>query len=156
MGCGTPWTRVSGGGNAVLKSPEGSYRLVSTPSPAPGTPGATVVMMRLVPRPSPIGPHLHRSVDELVYVLSGRLELLIGAERRHLDRGETAFIPRGTVHCHWCHGPEAAEIMMIKTPDTIGPRYYAEIEQVLKAGNPPDRDWIADIMARHDSELVPD
>lgn len=140
----------------MLTSPEGSYRLVSAPGPEPGTPGATIVMMRMVPRPSLVGPHLHRNVDELVYVLSGRLELLVGTERRHLLRGETAFIPRGTVHCHWCKGPDPTEIMMIKTPDSIGPRYYAEIEEVLKARQPPDREWMAEVMARHDSELAPD
>jgi quercetin dioxygenase-like cupin family protein len=42
--------------------------------------------------------HTHPTREELIYVLSGRVEQWVGREHRVLGPGEMAFIPKGEVH----------------------------------------------------------
>jgi quercetin dioxygenase-like cupin family protein len=44
-------------------------------------------------------PHFH-AWDEAYYIISGELDVQIGAEQRTMKAGELAFIPAGTVHCY--------------------------------------------------------
>ena len=44
-------------------------------------------------------PHYHRTFSESFTVLDGSLGVLVGMERQMLERGETATIPPGVVHC---------------------------------------------------------
>lgn len=42
--------------------------------------------------------HVHRSTDELWYVLDGEVELFLDGERRSAGPGDTAFAPRNVPH----------------------------------------------------------
>ncbi|GAB3863370.1 hypothetical protein GCM10029963_71820 [Micromonospora andamanensis] len=62
-------------------------------------------------------PHQHHRSTEGFVVLRGRLEVLVGVERRILGPGEHVVIPAGTTHTFATVDPEGADIVAIMTPE---------------------------------------
>jgi hypothetical protein len=60
-------------------------------------------------------------------------------------------IPRGAVHRFDNLGTQTAKALCVITPAAIGPQYFREVLEVMKAaaGGPPDRARIAEVMRRH-------
>jgi quercetin dioxygenase-like cupin family protein len=70
------------------------------------------------------GAHQHPN-EQLVWMLTGRMELRIGAERREMFAGDVAVIPGGTEHEAWFR--DDTEVVDVFSP----PR-----EDFLKGGTP--------------------
>ena len=51
-----------------------------------------------VSNPKGIPLHTHQEHDEVVQVLDGECEAVIGDERRQLKKGDIGFVPKGTPH----------------------------------------------------------
>ena len=51
-----------------------------------------------VSKPKGIPLHIHEDHDEVIQVLDGECEAVIGDERRRLKKGDVFFVPRGTPH----------------------------------------------------------
>jgi quercetin dioxygenase-like cupin family protein len=62
-------------------------------------------------------PHRHHLSDEGFVVLRGRLEVLVGAERRLLQQGDHVTIPAGTTHTFATVDPEGADVIAVMTPE---------------------------------------
>jgi quercetin dioxygenase-like cupin family protein len=62
-------------------------------------------------------PHRHHHSDEGFVVLRGRLEVLVGAERRILQPGDHVTIPAGTTHTFATVDLEGADIIAVMTPE---------------------------------------
>jgi hypothetical protein len=60
-------------------------------------------------------------------------------------------IPRGAAHRFDSLGSRNAKALCVITPAAIGPQYFQEVADVVKAaaGGPPDRAKIVEIMRRH-------
>jgi mannose-6-phosphate isomerase-like protein (cupin superfamily) len=43
-------------------------------------------------------PVLHYECEEILYILEGTLELIVGAQTRIMNTGDHVLLPRGTVH----------------------------------------------------------
>ncbi|MDB5010949.1 MAG: cupin [Mucilaginibacter sp.] len=93
--------------------------------------------------------HYHVDVDELVYGLEGTISSYINDQRIEVGPGQSCFVPRGAVHYHDNHTTENVKVLCVLTPASIGPAYFREISDLLKAGGPPDPKKAAEIMARH-------
>ncbi len=52
----------------------------------------------IVPKGGGPPPHIHSREDESFYVVSGRLEILLGDSTYQAKAGDFVFVPRGTVH----------------------------------------------------------
>jgi mannose-6-phosphate isomerase-like protein (cupin superfamily) len=65
-----------------------------------------------------VGPprHLHRSCDELFYVLEGKVLFLVGDREVIGQPGTLIFIPRGTVHASKVIGNEPARVLAAYVP----------------------------------------
>jgi quercetin dioxygenase-like cupin family protein len=96
--------------------------------------------------------HFHREVDEVVYGLDGVLTSTVDGKRHELRRGDSLFVPRGSVHIHENLHGETARVLTVLTPGSIGRRYFEEIAEAASGGK-PDPVRIKDIMQRHG--LVP-
>ncbi|MBC8152161.1 MAG: cupin domain-containing protein [Bacteroidetes bacterium] len=46
-------------------------------------------------------PHLHKELDELMYVLEGTISVIVGEEVYHVQAGGWHLRPRGIVHTFW-------------------------------------------------------
>jgi quercetin dioxygenase-like cupin family protein len=83
-------------------------------------------------------PHSHSLNEELVYVLEGTLQYIVGSETRDLRPGDAMATPRGVVHGFSNPHAVEARALVINTPD-IGPQYFREVGSIINAGGPPDR-----------------
>jgi quercetin dioxygenase-like cupin family protein len=92
-------------------------------------------------------PHRHHGSDEGFVVLRGRLEVLVGTERRLLEQGDHVTIPAGTTHTFATVDPAGADVVAVMTP---------EVDQLVTALHTADTD--AERMAvwdRYNSALAP-
>ncbi|KAB2662035.1 MAG: cupin domain-containing protein [Verrucomicrobia bacterium] len=66
--------------------------------------------------------HTHPELEEIIYVLEGTVEQWVETEKRMLQPGEVAHIPRGIVHATFNPTDRDAVILAILSPaSTQGP-----------------------------------
>jgi uncharacterized cupin superfamily protein len=90
-------------------------------------------------------PHIHRSDDEALFVLEGRLGFRVGEEEHEVGAGESILVPRGTAHSYWNPASEPARYLLVMTP---------RIHRLIAALHTGDRDDYGRIFEEHDSELL--
>lgn len=99
-------------------------------------------------------PHYHVTVDETIYMLEGVITQRVGDKIVELKPGDTCFIKRGVVHGFDVQHDKPARALVTLSPASIGPAYFREVADVLKAGGPPDMQKILSIMRKHGLEPV--
>ena len=97
-------------------------------------------------------PHSHPGNEELIYVLEGTLRYTVDGVTRDLEPGESMGTPRGSVHGFSNPHAKVARALVINTPD-IGAGYFRDVAGLARAGGPPDRARLLEIMRRYG--LVP-
>jgi len=60
--------------------------------------------------------HIHRSCDELFYVLQGEFLFLVGDQRATAGPGSLVFIPRGVVHAAKVIGSQPGRVLAAYVP----------------------------------------
>ncbi len=93
--------------------------------------------------------HYHVEVDEMLYGMEGITTSYVDGKRIETGPGQSVFIKRGQVHYHDNHGDQLAKTLCVLTPASIGPAYFRELRELLKAGGPPDQQKLTEIMLRH-------
>jgi len=97
--------------------------------------------------------HLHHDSDEVAYVLSGEITLLVGGAVTVGGPGHCAFMPRGVPHAWKVTGAETARVLFLYTPARAG----GLIEEQQRTGrgfkSMTERE-LADILERHGWELL--
>ena len=76
--------------------------------------------------------HKHPGQEEVMYVVSGKIEQWIDKKKRVLGAGNSAFIPPGVVHASFNAGDTDARVMAIFSP-CVGDGF----EMVDMAGESP-------------------
>lgn len=71
--------------------------------------------------PGRLPAHYHAGRDEVVYVLRGRGEMLLGTEKRSVGPGDLVVLPQGTVHGVTVTEPITALRMMAPPDDPRRP-----------------------------------
>ena len=90
--------------------------------------------------------HVHHGSDEAFCVLRGRLEVLVGDERRTIGPGEHLTVPAGTAHTFATVDPDGADVLAVLTP---------EIDALVAGLHAPMTDAErAALWQRHRSSLV--
>ena len=99
----------------------------------------------------PAPAHSHDHYEETIYGLEGVLTWTVGGRPIEVGPGQALCIPRGAVHRFDNPGSQAARALCVITPAAIGPQYFREAFEVLKAGagGPPDRARMAEVMRRY-------
>jgi quercetin dioxygenase-like cupin family protein len=93
--------------------------------------------------------HFHVDVDEMLYGMEGVTTSYVDGERTDIAPGQSLFIRRGQVHYHDNLTDQVAKTLCVLTPASIGPAYFRELRELLKAGGPPDQQKLTEIMLRH-------
>jgi quercetin dioxygenase-like cupin family protein len=95
--------------------------------------------------------HSHDHYEETVYGIDGVLTWTVDGKAIDVGRGEALCIPRGAVHRFDNNSAEDARGLCMVTPAAIGPQYFRETAEAVKAagGGPPDRAKMIEIMLRH-------
>ena len=95
--------------------------------------------------------HSHDHYEETVYGIEGVLTWTVDGKRIDVGPGQALCIPRGAIHRFDNNGSQDVKALCAITPAALGPQYFREAAEVIKAGagGPPDRVKIAEIMRRH-------
>jgi quercetin dioxygenase-like cupin family protein len=93
-------------------------------------------------------PHSHSHNEEFFYVVEGSIGYSVDGESRELAPGEWMSTPRGSVHAFRNTGTQTARALVVLTPD-IGAQYCRDVAVVVKAGGPPDRAKLLEVMSRY-------
>jgi quercetin dioxygenase-like cupin family protein len=96
-------------------------------------------------------PHSHDHYEETIYGIEGMLTWTVDGKPVEVGPGQALCIPRGAVHRFDNNGTADAKALCVITPAAIGPLYFREVAEVLKAAGegPPDRARMGEIMRRH-------
>jgi quercetin dioxygenase-like cupin family protein len=103
--------------------------------------------------------HIHRSYDELFYVLEGEFLFLVGERQISALPGTFVFIPRGTVHAAKVIGSEPGKVLIAYIPGGLE-RSFEEFAQLRSdQGDDADRSTgqgrtVEEINEKYDSEFV--
>jgi quercetin dioxygenase-like cupin family protein len=95
--------------------------------------------------------HSHDQYEETIYGVEGVLTWTVDGKPIAVGPGQALCIPRGAVHRFDNNGAQDAKALCAITPAAIGPQYFREAAEVIKAaaGGPPDRVKMGEIMRRH-------
>lgn len=101
--------------------------------------------------------HSHDHYEETVYGIDGVLTWTVDDKLIDVGPGQALCIPRGAVHRFDNNGSEDVKALCVVTPAALGPQYFREAAEVIKAaaGGPPDRAKMVEIMLRHGLTPVP-
>ena len=73
----------------------------------------------IVPEGGGPPPHIHSREDESFYIVSGKLEILLGDKTFQAKRGDFVYIPRGTIHQFKNVGSDSAVQLVTFVPAGI-------------------------------------
>jgi len=95
--------------------------------------------------------HSHDHYEETIYGLEGVLTWTVDGTRIDVGPGQALCIPRGAIHRFDNNGSQDVRALCVISPAALGPQYFREAAEVIKAaaGGPPDRIKMAEIMRRH-------
>lgn len=95
--------------------------------------------------------HSHDAYEETLYGLEGTLTMTVAGVEHRIGPGDTLCIKRGEVHGFDNHGDTDTRTLTVITPGVLGPDYFREMGEVLRAaaGGPPDLVAIGAVMRRH-------
>ena len=99
----------------------------------------------------PAPAHSHDHYEETIYGLDGALTWTVDGKPIDVGPGQALCIPRGAIHRFDNSRTQDAKALCVITPAAIGPAYFREAFEVLRAaaGGPPDRAKMAEVMRRH-------
>jgi quercetin dioxygenase-like cupin family protein len=99
----------------------------------------------------PAPTHKNDAYEETLYGISGVLTWTIDGKPFEVGPGQSVCIPRGAAHRFDNFGPEEAKQLTIITPPIMGPAYFREVVEVMKAsaGGPPDPTKMAEVFKRN-------
>ena len=99
--------------------------------------------------------HIHRSHDELFYVLEGEFLFLVGERQVNGPPGSFVFIPRGTVHAVKVVGPEPGKVLIAYIPGGLEHSFEEFAQARAEQGEDADRArTVEEINQKYDSEFV--
>jgi quercetin dioxygenase-like cupin family protein len=95
--------------------------------------------------------HSHDHYEETICGIEGVLTWTVDGARIEVGPGQALCIPRGAIHRFDNNGGQDAKALCAITPAAIGPQYFGEAAEAIRAaaGGPPDRVKMAEIMRRH-------
>jgi len=95
--------------------------------------------------------HSHDAYEETIYGLRGALTWTIDGIPTEVGPGEIVCIRRGVVHHFENTGDVDATALAIVTPGVLGPDYFLDLADTVRAAadGPPDPAAIAAVMLRH-------
>ncbi len=99
----------------------------------------------------PAPAHSHDHYEETFYGVEGVLTWTVDGKVMEVGPGQALCIPRGAVHRFDNLSETGVKGLCVVTPAAIGPAYFREVAEVMKAaaGGPPDRAKMGEIMRRY-------
>ncbi len=103
--------------------------------------------------PATVDYHVHRTMDETLYVVAGEIEFNVAGKKVLRPAGSVAFVPRGVHHGFRNPGPGRARVLITFTPSRSQNEYFRELEKLF-AAPALDKAALAALQKRYDQELI--
>lgn len=102
-------------------------------------------------------PHKNDAYEEILYGIEGVLTWTVNGVPIDVGPGQALCIPRGAVHRFDNNGSKDAKQLAVITPAIMGPAYFREAAELIKAaaGGPPDRAKMVEVFRRHGMTVAP-
>jgi quercetin dioxygenase-like cupin family protein len=117
------------------------------------TGGNIAVFEEVVPPGIGTALHVHRTSDEVIYILAGEFTVRLDEESKPVSAGAWIFIPRGTVHGWRNSGRENGRAFFIFTPGD-GAKYVEEQRFSGRFGPDIDPAIRDELRQRHGFEFI--
>lgn len=102
-----------------------------------------------------IGPgrHIHHNQDETFFFLEGSFDVEVAGVMHHMEPGDVAFVPRGTVHAFKNVGTTPARVRYVFSPSLTVEEMFRAFYAAQAEGPLSEQDMIR-ISAEHGQEFV--
>jgi quercetin dioxygenase-like cupin family protein len=151
----TQMTRVNPSDEAIQIGPVGIRFLITGEDSG----GSVSVFEFTVPAGQKLAAPAHRNdaYEEVVYGVQGVLTWTVDGAPIEVGPGQALCIPRGAVHRFDNLGREAVKQLAVITPAIMGPAYFRDAAEVMRAaaGGPPDIAKMIEVFRRHGMTLAP-
>lgn len=118
------------------------------------TGGEYYVFEAVTPPGVGVPPHVHQHEDEIIEVIEGEYEFLLGDEMYRVTSGALVYFPRFIPHAFKNVGARPGLTHWTVIPGANFEKFFAELGS-LPADGSPDLGKVAEIFARYDIELLP-
>ncbi|MGQ4597934.1 cupin domain-containing protein [Nocardia sp. R6R-6] len=98
-------------------------------------------------------PHTHDHHEELFYIVSGELKMLVGDEVVTCGPGDFAYVPRNVVHTFWNEGADPCTFVGAFSPAGFE-RIFEYAQEAAKAGRRRTPEEMNEIAQKYDMKLV--
>ena len=112
------------------------------------TKGMGVFELTISPGANVPPPHSHTHNEECIYALEGIIRYSVDGAVSDLAPGQWMHSPKGTVHSFSNPHQVTAKALIVLTPD-LGAQYFRDVQSVVNAGGPPDREKLLAIMSSY-------
>jgi quercetin dioxygenase-like cupin family protein len=135
------------------KFPAGPFDITARASGAQTGGAFELYELRLGPAGA-VDYHVHRTMDETIFVLEGNVEFRVGAERYTRPPGSVAFVPRGTHHGFTNRTQGRARVLLLFSPARAQDEYFRELVRLFAAPS-LDTEALRKAQQRFDQVLIP-
>lgn len=118
------------------------------------THGEYYVFELVTPPGHGIPPHVHKNEDEVIQVIEGEFEVLLGEQTHRVKSGGTIHFARSIPHGFRNVGTQPGTTLWTVIPGANFEKFFAELG-ALPAGGPPDMAKVAAIFSKYEIELLP-
>ena len=98
-----------------------------------------------------VPPHIHPEQDEFIYMLEGRLDLILDGDEDYAEPGDLIRLPRGIPHGLFSNGPRPVKCLFWVTPSR---RLYDLFWQLNNMGEADPAEIVA-MSAKHEIDFLP-
>jgi quercetin dioxygenase-like cupin family protein len=153
-------TRIQDSDGPSLAVAGSSYRILVSGQQTGGS--YAVIDMRVPPGSGP-GPHAHKDMQEMFYIVDGEVEFKTQSGSQVAGKGALINIPRGgEVHCFKNKSDQVAHLICTVIPAGLD-AFFQEIGQPAEAGtflpppvlSPEDKERIQALAEKYGQEMYP-
>jgi mannose-6-phosphate isomerase-like protein (cupin superfamily) len=101
--------------------------------------GGTLSVVRATMEPGVDGarPHHHNILSELFFMISGRIDVLVGDDVISIAAGDVAVVAPGVMHAFAAPAGEPADVLIVAGPTVDRFGYFRMLHRVVKGETPP-------------------
>ena len=101
--------------------------------------------------PSGPDPHLHKTMSESFYILSGTVRLYDGRRWDDAGPGDFLLVPEGGTHGFRNESGEPASMLLLFAPGAPREEYFESLAEWALTGHRPSAEERAEFLLRHDA-----
>jgi quercetin dioxygenase-like cupin family protein len=117
------------------------------------TDGAVLIFHHVVPSLAGTPVHRHSNEDEWFYVLEGEITVEIDGDRRALQKGSSAFAPRGTAHAYKNFQSPPSQMLTLVTPARLQ-SFFEDLSSLGNGQATPDQTRVEALAEEYGIEIL--